>query len=104
MFEIPTAEYTAYAVATLVNRILTDLDIDRQIPTQMMYNYTRNGMIAKGKKGSAANIRYTSDEVAAFLNKWFAKNYKTGQVATTHKIVDPFATFSGTDPKVSLTR
>ena len=78
---IRNEEYTAYAVATLINRVLDEAGIDRQIPTQMMYNYTRNGMIAKGKKGSAANIRYTPNEVVAFVNKWFEKNYKFSPVA-----------------------
>jgi len=49
----------------------------------MMYNYTRNGLIVKGKKGSAKEIRYSAEEVVLFVNKWFAKNYKLENVATT---------------------
>jgi hypothetical protein len=96
--EIPTAEYTAYAVHTLVNQILSELGVDTSVPPQMMYNYTRNGLIAKRTKGvPAKEIRYSADEVAAWLNKWFSKNYKVSDVATTHKIVDPFATLTGVD-------
>ena len=92
MFEIKNSEYTAYAVATIINELLSENGIDRQIPTQMMYNYTRNGLVAKRTKNvPAKDVRYSADEVSFFVNKWFAKNYKIDNISTTHKIVDPFA-------------
>lgn len=83
--EIPTnTQYTAYSVATLINRILSENEIDRQIPTQMMYNYTRNGLIAKRTKNmSSKDVRYTADEMVAFINKWFLKNYNLSNVVRT---------------------
>jgi hypothetical protein len=69
-------EVTAYKIATLVNGAFTVLGIEKQIPTQMMYNYTRNGMIAKGKKGKASDIRYTKEETEAFVTKYVNKYSK----------------------------
>ena len=66
-------EVTAYKIANVVNGAFKVLEIAKVIPTQMMYNYTRNGMIVKGKKGSAKEIRYTKDEVKAFATKYVNK-------------------------------
>jgi hypothetical protein len=103
--EIRTQDYTAYAVAVIINQILNDEGFDRQVPPQMMYNYTRNGLIAKRTKGQPAKtVRYTATEVSEFVNRWFAKNYKVENVTYTQAtLVDPFATFTGTE-KVSLVR
>jgi hypothetical protein len=65
---------TAFRVATVINKAFQILGIEKEIPTQMMYNYTRNGMIVKGKKGKASEIRYTKDEVAAFATKYVNKH------------------------------
>jgi hypothetical protein len=82
--EIRTNENTAYFVATLINRILSENEIDRQIPSQMMYNYTRNGLIAKRTKNESAKlVRYSAEEVVLFVNKWFSKNYKLENVTTS---------------------
>lgn len=69
----PQESWTAYQVATLTNRVFEATETDKKVPTQMMYNYTRNGMIAKGKKGKATDIRYTTDEVYAFVTKYTSK-------------------------------
>jgi hypothetical protein len=66
-------ESTAYNVAVLINKSFEILGVEKKIPTQMMYNYTKNGMIAKGKKGTASNIRYTKDEVKTFALKYINK-------------------------------
>lgn len=65
---------SAYKVAVIVNKVFQATMTDKQIPTQMTYNYTRNGMIAKGKKGKAAEIRYTKAEVEAFVFKYTNKH------------------------------
>lgn len=64
---------TAYKIATVINGTFKVLEIAKQIPTQMMYNYTKNGLIAKGKKGKASEIRYTKEEVKAFAIKYVNK-------------------------------
>lgn len=106
MTEIQNTEYTAYAVATLINQILEDQGIDRTIPPQMMYNYTKNGLIAKRTKGmSAKGLKYTATEVTEFLNKWFSKNYKIENISSVNTpatLVDPFAEFTGEDPQLEL--
>lgn len=65
---------TAYGVWTVVMGAFKVLEIEKTVPSQMMYNYTRNGMIVKGKKGSAKDIRYTKDEVKAFATKYVTKH------------------------------
>ncbi len=67
-------EYTAYSVAVIINNVFKATETEKQIPTQMMYQYTRNGMIAKGKKGKATDIRYTKEEVQAFVLKYTSKH------------------------------
>lgn len=69
-------ETTAYKIATIINGIFKVLEIEKEIPTQMMYNYTRNGLIAKGKKGKASEIRYTKEEVYTFVTKYVSKYTK----------------------------
>jgi hypothetical protein len=64
---------TAYKIATVINKTFEVLQVAKTIPTQMMYNYTLKGMIVKGKKGSAKDIRYTQDEVTAFATKYVKK-------------------------------
>jgi hypothetical protein len=68
------SEYTAYSIATIINKVFEATLTDKKIPTQMMYQYTRNGMIVKGKKGAASEIRYTVEEVNAFVNKYTSKH------------------------------
>jgi len=68
-----TDENTAYVVWKIVTGAFKVLGVEKNVPSQMMYNYTRNGMIVKGKKGSAKEIRYTKDEVKAFATKYVTK-------------------------------
>lgn len=66
-------EITAYKIANVINGAFKVLGVAKMIPTQMMYNYTKNGLIAKGKKGSAKEIRYTKAEVNEFAAKYVNK-------------------------------
>jgi hypothetical protein len=61
---------TPYKVHKIVNGAFEAMESDLRIPPQMMYNYDRNGMIAKGKKGAKA---YNKDEVKAFALKYTNK-------------------------------
>lgn len=69
-------QVTAYKVANVINGAFKVLEIEKVIPTQMMYNYTKNGLISKGKKGKASEIRYTKDEVKTFATKYVNKYVK----------------------------
>jgi len=62
---------TPYKIHTVVNGAFEALSNEKRIRPQMMYNYDRNGMIAKGKKGVKA---YTEDEVKAFATKYVNKH------------------------------
>jgi hypothetical protein len=67
----------AYAVSKIANTVLQYLEVDRVLPPQMFYNYSRKGMIAprvKDEKGLNTNHLYTADEVTAFLTKYITKN------------------------------
>jgi hypothetical protein len=68
-------EFTAYKIATIINKVFEATLTAKKIPTQMMYIYTKNGMISKRTKGqSASTVRYTNEEVQAFVNKYTAKH------------------------------
>lgn len=60
--------YTPYGVAVVVNTILT-LGDTKLIPTQMTYNYSKNGLI-NGVKGAKS---YTNEEVSLWINKYLNK-------------------------------
>jgi hypothetical protein len=60
---------TAYKIATVINGVFTATGTDKKIPTQMMYNYSRNGLINKVKGQKA----YNKDEVTAFVTKYTNK-------------------------------
>lgn len=61
---------TAYKIHNVINEVFKVLGIAKVVPPQMMYNYDRNGLIVKGKKGVK---RYTADEVYAFVTKYVNK-------------------------------
>jgi hypothetical protein len=74
--ELVTEEsYSAYKVMKIVNQVFVITGTDKEVPTQMGYNYTRNGMIAKRTKGmSAKDVRYTKDEVTEYVTKYTSKH------------------------------
>jgi hypothetical protein len=61
---------TPYKIATIINKAFEVTNTEKRIPTQMMYNYDRNGLIVKGKKGVKA---YTKDEVQTYVVKYTSK-------------------------------
>lgn len=60
---------TPYKVHKIVNSTFKVVGFAKQIPPQMMYNYSRNGMINKVKDAK----QYTKDEVIAFVSKFCYK-------------------------------
>jgi hypothetical protein len=64
------ATITCYKIATVINGVFEATGTAKKIPTQMMYNYDRNGLIVKGKKGVKA---YTKDEVTTYVTKYTNK-------------------------------
>lgn len=60
---------TPYMVAKIVNSVFETMGNDKRIPPQMMYNYSRNGMINK-VKGSKA---ITKEETITFVTKYTRK-------------------------------
>lgn len=81
---------TPYQVHTVLNSKLAELEIDRQVPPQMMYNYDRNGVIVKGRASKVTKEagRYSNTEVINFVTKWIEKNYKIQ--TSFESIIDPF--------------
>lgn len=70
-----STDVTPYGVWKIMTEGFKALGIDQNRPSQMMYNYTRNGMIAKRTKGvPAKEVRYTTDEVIGFLVKFYTKH------------------------------
>lgn len=66
---------TAYAAAKIVNAALSEAGLDKQIPPQMMYNYTT----ARIRKGKAPFIacdkegRITEAGLTEWLSKYLVK-------------------------------
>lgn len=67
---ITTKIVTPYGIHSVINNTFKILNIDIEIRPQMMYNYDRNGMIVKGKKGVK---EYSHDEVKAYAIKFVNK-------------------------------
>ena len=57
-----------------LNQVFKALGIEKECPTQMGYNYTKNGMIAKRTKGQkGSEVRYTRDEITTWATKYVNK-------------------------------
>lgn len=66
--------YTSYKVAGVLNEILK-ANGKKEIRSQMMYNYARNGMLVKGVKIFGETLReITKTEVAEFLTRYMNKH------------------------------
>ncbi len=63
---------TAYKIHKIVNAVFELEGIEKRVPPQMMYNYSRNGMINKVKGCKA----YTKDEVIKFVERYTNKFVK----------------------------
>jgi hypothetical protein len=68
--------YTLYEVAKTINTKLGEMGVDKEIPTQMMYNYAKNESIAtvvitddKGKNVK----RVTEEEAIRFIKEYLAR-------------------------------
>lgn len=73
---------TPYAIWKQLNNVFAQLKIVRDTPItpQYIYNLARQGKINPTKKGSQTNVRYTDDEVEAFITKMVAQNLKFRQI------------------------
>jgi len=76
MTVVPDGTATPYMVHVVLNDRLAELELDRKVVPQMLYNYSRNGMIVKGDKRKGDEARYTRDEITEFVDRWINKNYK----------------------------
>jgi hypothetical protein len=72
--------YKPYGIHTLINRALEVLGADRQIAPQMIYNYSRNSLIVRGRgekvNGKVVNKDhvYDSEQVTKFMIRYLSKN------------------------------
>lgn len=66
--------YSAYEIAKVINKIFADLNIDRTIRPQMMYNYARNAMIVNEKICKESLRKFTNDEVRKFIVRFMKRN------------------------------
>lgn len=66
-------EYNAYGVHKIINKVFEIVGHDRVIKPQMMYNYSRNSLIEKGRGAKNTNHLYTDVAVKAFVTKWANK-------------------------------
>lgn len=64
---------TPYQIHKIVNGAFEALGVVKVIPPQMMYSYSRNGLLVKGEKGIKA---LNKDQVTAFVNKYVSKYAK----------------------------
>ncbi len=62
---------TPYKVWKVTMGTLEAMGSTKTVPSQMMYNYDRNGLIVKGKKGVKS---YNKDEVKTFVTKYVQKH------------------------------
>jgi hypothetical protein len=67
-----TTGYTAYSIATLVNKVLEQIGVDDRISPQQVYNDSNNGRINGVKPDKDQKVRYTEDEVEHYAAKLVA--------------------------------
>jgi hypothetical protein len=68
-------DYSAYEIAKVLNKILSDSGVERTIKPQMMYNYARNGLIVRGEKIYGETLRrITKIEVVQFIVRYVERN------------------------------
>lgn len=65
-----------YQIAKVLNELFVQLEIDRTVPPQMMYNYSKNGLIDGTKRQSQKDVKFSYETTVAFLTKYFKKNYQ----------------------------
>lgn len=73
---VTESDYNAYGIHKIVNSVFEIFEFDKKIPPQYMYNYSRNGMIVKGRgsqKSPNTNHSYNDAEVVAFVIKFCKK-------------------------------
>lgn len=69
------SETTPYGVWKIMTEGFKALGIEQNRPSQMLYNYTRNGMVAKRTKGmKGSEVRYTNQEIQEFLVRFYTKH------------------------------
>ena len=61
---------TAYKIHNIINGTFKVLGVDKVVPPQMMYNYSKNGMIS----GIKLQKQYNKDEVTKFVTKYVTKH------------------------------
>lgn len=70
---VTESEYTLYGAWKVYAEVLTALG-EKVPPSQMMYNYARQGMLVKGQKLAKDTMRKVTDvEVATFIVRMVTK-------------------------------
>jgi hypothetical protein len=68
-----TEDGNAYYIHKIVNKIFELEGVDRKVPPQMIYNYSRNAMIAPRDTKPNRDHLYTRDQIVAFVTKFTTK-------------------------------
>lgn len=82
-----SATLTAYAAAKLVNQAFADAGVDKTIPAQMIYNYTK-GRTAKGKVPFIAYDLKTGKIDPEVFQAWMVKYLAKQGIVHTVETVD----------------
>lgn len=61
---------TSYKIHNIINGTFKVLGVEKEIKPQMMYNYSKNGMIS----GIKLQKQYNKDEVTKFVTKYVTKH------------------------------
>jgi len=72
--EIKDDEMTAYGAWKVYVATGTAIGLNKINPSQYIYNFARNGMIVKGRKGSVGGIKFNKEEIGEWCYR-----YVTGQ-------------------------
>jgi hypothetical protein len=72
--EVGEGTVSAYGIAKILNRVLV-ANGEKEVRSQMMYNYAKNGMIVRGEKVAGETLReFTPLEVAEFICRFVLRN------------------------------
>lgn len=70
-FEAET--YSPYALAKVVNKILSDAQIEKQLPPQMFYQYTSKGRIATINDERGSKRQVAREDAIEWTEKYLSK-------------------------------
>jgi hypothetical protein len=67
-------DYSPYGVSVVVNEVLADLEVGKELPSQMFYTYAKKGYLDGTKRESLKGVRIAASDAITWTEKYLKKN------------------------------